>query len=301
MVRAALLSEASVEAGVEFASRPTDVFISPYSKCGTTWLQQIVHGLRTGGDLEFTDISRVVPWVESALDSGIDLDAPQRAEPRAFKSHLQWDLVPKPGRYLVAVRDPADAVLSLYRFFDGWLFEPRSIELEAFVRGVFVDDGGYWRHLASWWRHRHDDDVCLLAYEDMKLDLAWAVRQVADFIGVGTEPERLAIAAEQASLESMLAHHVKYDEQMLRERSERVSNLPAGSSAAKVRGGSVAERRLELTGDARSLLDHAWRLTMTAEFGVADYSSLRDALPHRPEPTERSSGREKRAANLSDW
>ena len=46
--------------------RPTDVVIAPYGKCGTTWLQQIFHTLRTGGDMDFEDISGVVPWIETA-------------------------------------------------------------------------------------------------------------------------------------------------------------------------------------------------------------------------------------------
>ena len=60
----------------------TDVIITPFAKCGTTWLQQIFHTLRTRGDMDFDDISRVVPWIETAPMLGIDLNAAQRAEPR---------------------------------------------------------------------------------------------------------------------------------------------------------------------------------------------------------------------------
>src|SRR5947208_9968598 len=104
-----LVSEAGFAAGLGFVARPSDVIIAPFAKCGTTWLQQMVHSLRTGGDLDFDDVSRVVPWIETAQDLGLDLAAEQRGEPRAFKSHLAWDLVPKGARYIVAVRDPRDA------------------------------------------------------------------------------------------------------------------------------------------------------------------------------------------------
>ena len=50
-----------------YRPRPSDIVISPYGKCGTTWLQQTFHTLRTGGDMDFDDISRVVPWIETAL------------------------------------------------------------------------------------------------------------------------------------------------------------------------------------------------------------------------------------------
>ena len=65
------------EIGASIASwrpRPTDVVISPFGKCGTTWLQQIFHTLRTRGDMDFDDISRVVPWIEMAVACGLDIE-----------------------------------------------------------------------------------------------------------------------------------------------------------------------------------------------------------------------------------
>src|SRR6476659_2090079 len=84
-----------IAAGIaSYRPRPTDVVITPYGKCGTTWLQQIFHTLRTRGDFDFDDISRVVPWIETAKIVGVPLDTPQKAEPRGFKSHLGYDAVP---------------------------------------------------------------------------------------------------------------------------------------------------------------------------------------------------------------
>src|SRR6476620_10468462 len=128
---AAFVSPEGYAAGLAFVPRPTDVVIAPFAKCGTTWLQQMVHSLRTGGDLDFDDVSRVVPWIETAQDLGLDLDAEQRGEPRAFKSHLSYDQVPADARYIVSIRDPRDALVSAYRFFEGWFFEPGSIDIET--------------------------------------------------------------------------------------------------------------------------------------------------------------------------
>src|SRR3954468_1932302 len=83
-----LVSEAGLAAGLGFVARPSDVIIASYAKCGTTWLQQMVHSLRMGGDLDFDDISRVVPWIETAADLGLDLDGAQRGEPRFQESPL---------------------------------------------------------------------------------------------------------------------------------------------------------------------------------------------------------------------
>src|SRR5579872_4992478 len=95
-----------------YRPRPTDVVISPFGKCGTTWLQQTFHTLRTRGDMDFDDISRVVPWIETAGPLGLDIEAPQRAEPRGFKSHMSYGPIPKGARYVVCVRDPKDAFVS---------------------------------------------------------------------------------------------------------------------------------------------------------------------------------------------
>ena len=37
----------SVRRGREFSPQPTDVFVVTFPKCGTTWVAQIVHALRT--------------------------------------------------------------------------------------------------------------------------------------------------------------------------------------------------------------------------------------------------------------
>jgi hypothetical protein len=94
-----------------YRPRPTDIIISPFAKCGTTWLQQTFHTLRTRGDMDFDDISRVVPWIETAQGTGVDVEGPQRGEPRGFKSHLPYDQMPKGARYVVSLRDPKDALV----------------------------------------------------------------------------------------------------------------------------------------------------------------------------------------------
>src|SRR5450432_1141955 len=158
-----MFAPADIGAGLQsYRPRPSDVVITPYSKCGTTWLQQIFHTLRTAGDFDFDDISRVVPWLETAAIVGLDLEAPQRAEPRGFKSHLAYDAIPKGARYIVAFRDPKDALVSLYRFMEGWFLEPGAVSIGDFAGDWIarcVDGHGYWSHLVSWWAVRDNPEV----------------------------------------------------------------------------------------------------------------------------------------------
>ena len=131
-------TDASEDAALAFEPDPSDVFIATYPKCGTTWVQQIVHSLRTHGDMDFDDISAVVPWLEMCLDLEQDPYAEQRGRPRAFKSHLSARDVPAGGRYINVVRDPKSVLVSFYRFFEGWYFEPGSVSIDDFAEHFYL-------------------------------------------------------------------------------------------------------------------------------------------------------------------
>lgn len=272
-----MITPEGVAGAFKFKARPTDVFITPFGKCGTTWLQQIVHSLRTRGDLDFDDISRVVPWLETAGNLGIDLEAPQRAEPRAFKSHLPWDPIPKGGKYIVSLRDPKDALVSMYRFMEGWFLEPGTVPIEEFARQRYMqrkDGMDYWTHLLSWWGQRDNPNVLLMAYEHMKEDLPRTIERVAKFIGIPLDAQLREIVLEQASLQSMLKHKDKYDDLLMRERSEAVANLPPGSDSAKVRKGEVGSHKNELPAAIVTELDDIWRAVVTPINGAGSYADL---------------------------
>ena len=166
-IQGRMLKLEDVGAGIGYyRPRPSDVVISPFGKCGTTWLQQSFHTLRTGGDMDFDDISRVVPWIETARVLGLDLEAKQRADPRGFKSHLPFDLIPKGARYVVSLRDPKDALVSLFRFVEGWFIEPGAVSIDVFAQDWLSRVGAgpdYWSHLLSWWDQRDNPAVLLFS------------------------------------------------------------------------------------------------------------------------------------------
>jgi hypothetical protein len=271
----------SMQRALAFQPRPTDVFIVTYPKCGTTWMQQIVHGLRTGGDMSFGEISEVVPWLESALDMGIDVDRPQRAEPRAFKTHLTWDEIPKGGRYIYVARDPRDALVSFYHFFEGWMFEPGSISLDVFAREMFVQgtkSGRYWDHVRGYWPLRHEPHVLMLCFEDMQHDLAATVQRVATFLGLPADPAHLAVATEQASFAFMKAHERKFDDHLLRATVDPLLGLPPGGTTTKVRAGRAGDHARVLVPALVAELDAIWQDELAGPLGLASYEHLRAAL-----------------------
>ena len=272
------LDEGKRQQGLALKLRSTDVVITPFGKSGTTWIQQIVHCLRTRGDMDFDDISRVVPWIEMSPALGLDLEAEQKANPRAFKSHLAWDVIPKGGRYIVAIRDPGDALFSFFKFIEGWFFEAGSIALDDFARAFYIKDRDYWKHLDSWWPRRNDDEVLLMAFEHMKLDLPGTIKRIADFIDIELDDELQAITEEHASLKFMQEHNSKFDDFLMREMSERVACLPAGSDSSKVRVGKVGEHRQHLSDEITAELDAIWQQEITPRFEFPNYRTLIDSL-----------------------
>jgi hypothetical protein len=276
-----MISRETVMRGLAFRPRPSDVIIAPFGKCGTTWLQQIFHTLRTRGDTDYDDVSAVVPWIETATALGQDLDAEQKANPRGFKSHLGWDMVPKGGRYIVSLRDPKDALVSMYRFMEGWFIEPGTIPLATFAREDYMQQSGgpyYWSHLVSWWEVRHDPAVLLLSYEQMQRDPAGTVRRVAAHCGIPLDDALLDLTLRHSSLEYMLANKHQFDDRLMRTLSERVCDLPPGSDSAKVRAGKVGSHRTELDAAVSAEMDALWAEHVTSRIGYGTYADLEAAL-----------------------
>ncbi|MFK7896687.1 MAG: sulfotransferase domain-containing protein [Myxococcota bacterium] len=263
--------------GMALQLRATDVVITPFGKSGTTWTQQIVHTLRTGGDMDFDDISRVIPWIEMSPLLGLDLDAEQRSHPRAFKSHLSWHDVPKGGRYINVMRAPGDVLVSNFRFMEGWFFEAGSIEIDEYARETFFKSRGYFAHLKSWWPRRNDPDVLFLAYERMLQESTRTIRRIADFIGISLDEALLATTEAHSSIDFMLEHKDRFDDAMLRGRLERGGALPPGSDSAKVRQGQSGEAS-RLPETIRAELDTLWREEMLESTGCARYEDLLNAL-----------------------
>lgn len=280
-------SKESRERGLAFQPRSSDIIISPYAKCGTTWLQQIVHGLRTGGSMDFDEITAVTPWIEIAHDVGWDLDANQVAEPRVYKSHLSWYDVPKGGRYIVSYRHYRDALVSFYRFFEGFYFESGTITLESLTKWRWPQDKleqeGYWYHLISWWEQRDNEDVLLLCYENMKANLPGTVRLIAKFMGIELDDDLLEIVVRQSSRDFMIAHKDQFDEKHSRRIGGKRAGLPPVEDSYKITPGTSNDSRYQLSPALKKKLDDMWREQMEPKYGFKNYEELRHSLRERHE------------------
>ena len=263
----------------EFVVQPGDVFVATYSKSGTTWMQQVVHQLRTGGDTGFAEISAVVPWIETALDMNIDPAAPQAGPFRVFKSHLPRSELPDGARYITVFRDPLTVLPSFYNFMEGWWFEPGSVTLEEFAAAFYLagtESGWHWDHFVDW-ADRLGGDTLALAYEDMLLAPDEVPRVVADFLDLDLPAEVMRRVVEYCSRDYMARNVRQFDDHLMRQICDPGWGLPPGGSSAKV---NARSRKLELSSAILARLTQNWREGVTARTGFADYQAFRSSLPN---------------------
>ena len=272
-----LFTSEGVEAGLAFQPRPTDIIISPFAKCGTTWIQQTVHGLRTRGSMDFGEITEVTPWLEAAADLGLDLDSEQVAQPRAFKSHLPWDSVPKGGKYICVFRDPMHALVSMYKFFEGWLIEPGTISFETFAYDHFLArqaPRGYWHHLVSWHSQKDNDQVLLLCYEQLQDSFMPAVARIAEFTGIELDEELAELVCKQSSLAFMQDNGSHFDDHFLRRQRDPAMGLAPNSTSSKVSSAESRSSRPEPSQTLRADMQARWEEEVGSATGIENYGEL---------------------------
>jgi hypothetical protein len=79
----------------------------------------------------------------------------------------------------------------------------------------------------------------------------------------------------------MLAHKDRFDDLMMRQKSEELCNIPRGSDSAKVRQGGAGGHRAVLPPQVAAMLDGAWTQFTAPATGFADYAAFETALRNR--------------------
>lgn len=259
-----------------------DVFITSWAKCGTTLLQQMFHQIRTattGGDTDFDDISRVVPWEDSAQMADFDMQAPQRAAPRGFKSHREYERLPAGKRYVIALRDPKETYVSFYRFFNGWQLERDALPMEDFMPLWLTGGPGgcdYFTHLLSWYARRTQADTLLMTYPWVTKNQQQAVRNMAQFCQIELTDAQVLMVLERTTREYMYTHKKQFDDAMVVRALEERAGIPPGSDSSKVQAsGSSAD---SLPPSIAEEIDQLWAERVLPQTGHGNFESLASAI-----------------------
>lgn len=177
----------------KFNARETDVLIATPAKCGTTWMQNILHQLKTQGDDNFETIFQVVPWLEVVRDKSEEEaleDYEKMSNPRIFKTHCTYYQTPLDNnpKIILSTRDPRDVAVSFYHHTQDI---QEFAEIKQYYHGIGMDEfldkwldfAAWFRAMEQWWPHRNDSNVLLLRYEDMKSDLSSCLDKICEFLG----------------------------------------------------------------------------------------------------------------------
>jgi len=248
-----------------FRPRATDVLITTVPKCGTTWMQQILHQLRTGGDDAYGTIYEVVPWLEAPVQGGsveerLELYESQ-PDPRIFKTHCTPDRTPGIDvvRLVMTFRDPRDACVSMFHHQVGLAessrkrhgFTPPATMDEHLDAWIADDD--WCGPVRAWWAERHRPNLLWLRYEDLVEDLSAALDRIATFLGWPLSEARRTRVLERCSFDWMRRNHDRF----VRLRTE---DEPIFAPGRFIRKGQPGDWRNHFTPDqAERLLEHVRR------------------------------------------
>ena len=185
---------------------PDDTFLVSYPKSGSTWVRFLVANLRSPEkDPDFTNINDL--FTDYGAFSKRALNRLPR--PRTMKSHQYFD--PRYRKVLYIVRDPRDVVLAEYHFGIKQRLHDENYPLADYIPRFLAGNtghayGSWFDHLAGWYfTRRNDPQFLLVRYELLHSQTATELTRIADFLGVSSDPSRLAFAIEQSDAKRLRA------------------------------------------------------------------------------------------------
>lgn len=205
------------------------VYVMNFPKTGNHWTFEIVRCLLYLHDEEQMQIAKAFPNLMNYIDfpdrmccepqKKFDVIDQLPLKRHAFCGHLPEPLFDfkkvreKKGKVICVIRNPKDQAVSWYHFAHSEIFKkigyPKdwSVFLEDYLAGkhhLWTKRGEwYLDHLLAWWKHKDDDNILFLQFENMKKDLRSEVRKIAEFIGVNATDEMIDEVIERTSIKSM--------------------------------------------------------------------------------------------------
>ncbi|KAJ8960057.1 hypothetical protein NQ318_009498 [Aromia moschata] len=204
--------------------REDDVWLISFPRTGSTWCQEMVWLI--GNNLDFNTATTTLQLFRAPiLESSVILaeyaevfkekftDSVEYVNnlpsPRFIKSHLTYHLLPtelhkvKP-KIIYTIRNPKDLCVSYY--YHCKLLHAFNVDFEVFCE-LFLNDaiacGGVFNHYLKFWNRRHQNNILILRYEEMKKDTRGTMRKIADFLEKPISDKDLDNLEQFLSLEKM--------------------------------------------------------------------------------------------------
>ncbi len=253
-----------------FSARTTDVLITTPPKSGTTWMQQILHQLRSGGDTDFKAIDDVVPWLERQRKGQswqqILQDFEKLPDPRVFKTHCTAEQTPGIGtaKIILTSRDPRDCCVSFYHHIMNLTDEARiKKEMpcpDSFEQHVdmWLEFASWYRSMKSWWPYYDHPDVLWLRYQDLKNDLSTAVDQITAHLSWSVTAEEKEKVLKYSSFAWMKANDEKFS-------GQGADDKPVFKPGKFINQGKIGSYKNLMTADQEARILSRAKETLAAE------------------------------------
>lgn len=214
-----------------FDHRDGDLVVSTRSKHGTTWMQTILLLLIHGAPPWPASLGDLSPWLDHLVEPRDTVMARLAAQPyrRVIKTHTPLDGLPLDPRatYIVVARHPLDAAISLYHQGDNidrdrlrdltgtpapasatprpplrdWLLA--WIDRSADPVDELDSLDGVMHHLSDAWARRHNANVVLVHFDDLRTDLLGQMRRLGHRLDLAQPEQVTEQLAAEASFSAM--------------------------------------------------------------------------------------------------
>ncbi|XP_038066080.1 sulfotransferase 1C2-like isoform X2 [Patiria miniata] len=200
-----------------FEVRADDCWIVTYPKAGTTWVQEIMSAVMHDGNLEEVNKSHSmlrVPYFEQTFPEELPTThriADEMPSPRVIKSHLPGQLLPpqiwtKKAKIVYVIRNPKDLMVSFFHFEQMLNLKGAGLSFEEYLgyrNSKKASYGSWWDHYLYFWKRRHQPNVLVLRFEDLKRDLRGNVEIISQFLGKALSAKTLDDITEHCSFINM--------------------------------------------------------------------------------------------------
>jgi len=281
----------NILSGISYSAKPGDLFIVTYPKNGTTWMQQIVTLIQNNGNIpdlmKENGTSAISPFLEKYGKQAV-YDIPSDTK-HSIKTHMPYRLTPKhpEAKYIVVIRNPKDACVSQFHHYQlheqlGW--RQRNFH-DFFPIWLAGDVGGadYFDWYLEWFKHKDDDNVLFVVYENMKKDIESSIFQVASFMGQEyrdslQNKEILQQIVEKSSFSFMKKNH-KFRPKSKDELEKSVEKQKEDEKYSFIRKGIIGDWMSHLTDKENDALEKrtlekfsgTGLLSLWKEFGIFSF------------------------------
>ncbi|EOY10476.1 hypothetical protein QUC31_009968 [Theobroma cacao] len=205
-----------------FQALDNDIFLTSLPKCGTTWMKALIFTIVNRNHFELKNNPllslgphQAVPYLE--LDLYLKNHSPDLEnipQPRIFSTHTPYASLPpsikecSTPKIVYICRNPMDMFISYWHFTDILRSEnvdplPLDEAFEMFCQGIH-GFGPFPDHVLGYWKAKQENpnNIMFLKYEDLKKDIVFHVKKLANFLGFpfSKEEERQGEAEEIAML-----------------------------------------------------------------------------------------------------